>query len=511
MAEPAQGEWTDVPDKPKGGDGWVDVPATDSFSLPPSGPRAAGDLATSLIRGMAKGTLAFAAGPGDLREGAATASNFIAEKTGADPAKGDDRKRLVSDMLKHAIPFLGGPTSDQLKEAVVKPTIGEFGKPQTTAGKYAESVGEFVPSVIGPGGAVRKGAEAIMGGLASEYAREKAEEYLGPIAGTIAGITAGAGAMSTARSLASKLTSDLVPSMAMLEEAADAAYKRARALPLQIDTGSIGRVTDSIIADLKAAGFRDYLADKTFKAIQELRTPAGTNATVTDIDGVRQLLGKAGAGDKVERAASKLARDRIDDYLANIPQNHVVAGSAADVSQIFRDARGNYAPLKRSERLMEAVEAAESRAGSTGSGANVENAIRQEVRKIREAIRKGKTGGYSKDEIEMMDRIIQGTPIGNAARQVGKFAPTGVVSAIPTIGAFLGGGKAAGLGVAGAGVAGKSVGEHLTRKGVSDLDRMIRSRSALNQSGVMPKPPTPEASFADLLARSGMATRAENE
>ena len=50
--------------------------------------------------------------------------------------------------------------------------------PETTGGKYAQSVGEFVPGLVGgPGGVVRKGIQAVVGGAGSEAAGQVAKEY----------------------------------------------------------------------------------------------------------------------------------------------------------------------------------------------------------------------------------------------------------------------------------------------------------------------------------------------
>lgn len=473
------------------------------FNLPKSPARQAADWATDLIRGMAIGTIGLAGTSGDLREGAASGAEFLTEKLGASPEAAGTVKKFMSTGMR-ALPGMSGPTSEDISKVVVKPTIGEFGKPNTQTGKYLQSVGEFIPATVGPGGIPKKIAQAVGGGVGSEYAGSKVEEYLGPTAGKIARVLGGALGSFSGTSAANKIKRDTVPTAEMLEKAAEAAYDKAKLLPLQLDKDGMDRLAASIIAELKHESHRDYLSPKTFRAIEELREPAGMNGTVSDIDGVRKLLGRAGATQE-ERAAANLAKRRIDDYLENIPPNHVVSGDPSQVSQIFREARGNYAPAMRVQQIERAIEKAERAAASSGSGANINNAVRQHLKALRNNEKEMR--GWSSDEKEMLDRIIKGGPISNAARSIGKFAPTGVVSSMPTIAAFLGGGNPAALGVAGTGIAGKAIGDHMTQKGVGELTRMLRSRSDLNPGGALPLPQLPEITAIEQLARSGVANK----
>src|SRR6266704_3219457 len=137
-----------------GGDSWDAFPET-------SGMDTAKDIAKSAGIGMAKGTIGLAGLPGAvanlLARGSQAATNLIAEKTGLDPGPQSGDAVL--------------PTSASLQKNVEGVT-GDFYKPQTLPGHYAETVGEFLPSAIaGPGGVARKVAlQAVVPGLASEAA-----------------------------------------------------------------------------------------------------------------------------------------------------------------------------------------------------------------------------------------------------------------------------------------------------------------------------------------------------
>ena len=138
--------------------------------------RSASDWATSFIRGLAKGTEGMVGLPGDaveaLSHGSKVASDYISEKIGVDKGPEPSKFNLL-------------PTSEGINKAVGgdemrRNTVGKFldKKPETPGGKYAESIGEFVPGMVGgPGGVVRKGIQAVVGGAGSEAAGQVAKEY----------------------------------------------------------------------------------------------------------------------------------------------------------------------------------------------------------------------------------------------------------------------------------------------------------------------------------------------
>ncbi len=93
--------------------------------------------------------------------------------------------------------FSGGPTNKPTQEEItgaVEKAAGPLYQPQTTAGEYARTVGEFVPGAATPGGLMRKAANVVLPGLASEGAGQlaKGSEYepVARIAGGIAGAMA---------------------------------------------------------------------------------------------------------------------------------------------------------------------------------------------------------------------------------------------------------------------------------------------------------------------------------
>jgi len=172
--------WDDFPDKPPSGGG---KDSWDAFPEAPSASTIASDVAKSGGVGVAKGVLGIAGFPGEvanlMAKGSQAATDYIAEKTGLDPGP-----RATESIL---------PTEASLQKNVEGVT-GDFYKPQTTYGHYAETTGEFLPSaLLGPGGIARKVAlQAVVPGIASEAAGQAtAGSSLEPYARAAAGIAAG--------------------------------------------------------------------------------------------------------------------------------------------------------------------------------------------------------------------------------------------------------------------------------------------------------------------------------
>lgn len=203
MAEPYAGE--NLGPLARSGAGWdafpeaPSKPATDDWSAFPEKKTDYGaiakDVAKSAGIGVARGVIGIGGMAGDLSnlgaKGIEKASDFISDQIGVDRYVRPKGGSILDNI----------PTSASLTKNVEGVT-GEFYKPQTTPGHYAETVGEFLPAAIaGPGGIGRKVAmQAVLPGIASEAAGQaSAGTELEPYARAGAGILAGLGGAALSR------------------------------------------------------------------------------------------------------------------------------------------------------------------------------------------------------------------------------------------------------------------------------------------------------------------------
>lgn len=156
-----------------------------------SGQEQFADVFKSGVAGAGRGAIQGVGTGGDLRE----LIKKGAEKAGiVDPATVD---KLITAFGVVGGPIgniiASGPTSKNLQEKVEGVT-GEFHEPQTTAGKFAGTAGEFVGnplSYVGPGGLGAKALQAASAGLGSEAAGQMFEGEEGEGAARVAGAVAG--------------------------------------------------------------------------------------------------------------------------------------------------------------------------------------------------------------------------------------------------------------------------------------------------------------------------------
>lgn len=305
------------------------------------------------------------------------------------------------------------------------------------------------------------------------------------------------------------------PSIAQLYDAANGDYAVAHAMDVNVQPSSIGNFASNLQAQLEGDGLRDYLAPKTFSALQEMQNAAAQAAqaqgpgvvpmtNLADIDGMRRVLGNAAAdfGNPTEQHAAGRAIAGLDSYVRSIPQSDVMSGDVGAAQRVLESARGNYAAAKRAELIESQEDKANRQAGVTGSGANINNALRQKMNQVLN--NKGMQRGFTQDELDQIRSIAMGTPMGNLARKIGKLAPTGVVSSIPVLGAIAAGEPMTAAVVGGIGHAAKLAGEMSTSRGVDALSEMTRNRSplALQLRGLQRRPANPQ--FGPLSAATGL-------
>jgi hypothetical protein len=130
-----------------------------------------------------------------------------------------------------------------------------------------------------------------------------------------------------------------------------------------------------------------------------------------------------------EREASRIALGEINDFVERLPNNReAISYGAPNVREAvkkLREATKAWAIASRADTIEDAMQRALDRAGTSGSGANIENALRQEIRRVLD--RPSRVRGFTTAEKDSMRDIVRGDFKGNALRWLGKLAPTGVI------------------------------------------------------------------------------------
>ena len=128
------------------------------------------DVVLSAGAGARSGILEGLSGmAGDAAAATGDVGAWIAEKLGASP----ETAETVRKVGRYATPFGGMLTTDEVREKITDPLMGDAlkHKPQTTAGEYTKTGVEFLPAAVGNRASLlRRAAQVAIPAIASETA-----------------------------------------------------------------------------------------------------------------------------------------------------------------------------------------------------------------------------------------------------------------------------------------------------------------------------------------------------
>lgn len=244
----------------------------------------------------------------------------------------------------------------------------------------------------------------------------------GAIDGTVGAVLPGIGAGVKKALTAAK------PSIALdaLQAAKNAAYGQVDASGVRYSQqGYRDMVTDLVT---NAVG-DNISADRHPVAVSMLRTlvqkPQGYSPTLTQLDQLRQVVRRdvANSSDDATSHFGKQIIGGIDNFIDNASAGQLTAGSGPKAALAIKTARAANSTYRKVEALDDIVTTARRQAASTGSGGNINNALRQGVRRLLES--DSRSAGFTEAEKSMLEAVVRGGKFENAARLVGKLSPSG--------------------------------------------------------------------------------------
>lgn len=347
-------------------------------------------------------------------------------------------------------------------------------------GGGARLAGQVIGALAVPGGAAKTtvGAALQGAGLGGLYGLGSGEGTLAeraPSAGTgaLVGGAAGATVHKVADALLGRAAAKAVPSLDDLRSTSQAGYDAAEAAGVIIKPEGVQRLATGLVGDLADFGYHPALQPRVKAVVEEAERLAQGNVTFKGLDQFRRIAKNAAASTDPSEAAigSRIVR-RIEAYMENLPADDVLTGNAAQAASGVRQGRENWARMRRGEMVDTARLKAERRAASGGTGGNLDNTIRQNVRAILDNPKRSR--GMTPAEIEAAEKVVRGTGTQNALRLTGRLSPTtGGLSAMLNVGATAANPLLAIPGVAGA--VAKALADGMTVKNANALSEMIRT------------------------------------
>ncbi|WP_334176942.1 hypothetical protein [Pseudoxanthobacter sp.] len=307
----------------------------------------AGDIAQSfgsgLARGAAETVMAPATGAQMLKDGVYGVTDWVENKLrgmlGAEPLSEADiaRRNALRDEIDARTDPIGRVVSSA-QEAVRGWMTRNLHAPQTTAGEYARTIGEFAPAALSPGSLVRRAATVMVPAVASETAGQMTKgtpfETAARVGGAVVGGigTALAGARSAPQQIVRKGASGLdsatvqadwtaakslmadaeqrglsLTPVEALNQVSGGRYRNlAKAQRVAESTGGGAQVMDDFMAarpaQVEASGRAaiDALAPRTMDPVQ-----TGTRAQAAAEGAIQDLRGDINAGTRAAYRAAE--------------------------------------------------------------------------------------------------------------------------------------------------------------------------------------------------------------
>lgn len=278
---------------------------------------------------------------------------------------------------------------------------------------------------------------------------------------------AGAGALAPARAGRPK---PQARSAEELQAAKQAAYQAADQAGVQYAPQAFDGFVNDVTKEAAQAKLNPMRHPKAASMLEELQGLRGSSPTLTEMDQLRQVIRRdvANSTDEAEAFFGKKMIAALDGFIDSAPVT--ATGDAGQGAALIKKARGLNTQYRKVQDVTEAVESARLRAGSTGSGGNVDNAIRQNLRRVLE---NGKN--FTPEEQKALESIVLGGKGQNTLRLVGKLSPSGngLMAALNLGSAASFGGAGAVPGAAGIGA--KWAADAMTQQKVNGLLQLISS------------------------------------
>lgn len=316
--------------------------------------------------------------------------------------------------------------------------------------------------------------------------------------GIVGGVTGGAlGALG--RIGAGKVDPKAYPSADDLHATASAAYKAADDAGVVYTPEAMDRLFTNLRSQFADFGYDPALQPKAAVALGKIEELVGQNVTLKGLDTVRKIAGNAyEAGNKSSNALSTKIASAIDDLVTNPQAGDVLTGDGAVAANAIESAREAYRQARKLEIVQALLGRGEANAATSGTGANVENATRQQLKRF--LLNEKMNRGFTDPEMSALSDAVLGTKLQNALRAIGKMSPDngGLMGALHLLGAGSTGG--ASLPFAAATTVAKHGADAMSRNPARIVEALIA-----NGGQALP-PPTVSAArkaIIDALVRGG--------
>ena len=345
--------------------------------------------------------------------------------------------RTPSSTISEMLP---GPRSETPVERVIQSSAGALGGTagSVTGGRAlaaAPGVNQGLKAVGQEASRLPIG-QLVTAPLATGAGQSVSEVTGSPLLGLATGVATGsaAGVRPVKRGA--------VPSAEELAARSQANYDVLDKSGFQLDASQFVSHMQGMAPKLRSsAGYDPRIMPKVDVALSNLTT--ATPKTVQELDTLRTIIGTAAkSADASERKAAKQLLDEFDTYVTTAPPSAIVSGDKTAMDA-WKEARADYAKMKKSELITDIISDAELAKGTQESSiASQLSSLAKNDKKMR---------FFTPDEQAAIREAAKGGKLQSMLNVMGKFSPTtpaaAIFTAVNPLGAY----------TAGAGMAARSL------------------------------------------------------
>ena len=297
------------------------------------------DMARSGATGVRQGIESTVGMFGDAAAMTGDIVGWGAGKLGASPET-QDWARTIGRRVN---PFGMMSTTDEIRSAT-KPVIGENYQPQTVAGEYARTVGQFAPAAIaGPGSIGRKAAMTVIPAMASETAGQATKgTALEPYARGGAALVSGVGVASLGKNVgAVKQMRKEAPTYEAVVADKNTLYNALDNAGIQFDAKAYSNMVGGLAHKLRT--FTDKSAPLTRDVLSTARSKKlGKTRSFRDVEDLlsraKGILREPNASN-ADKAAAHVLIDDLDRFFNKAPLTSNGTIAAENVPAVAAKAR----------------------------------------------------------------------------------------------------------------------------------------------------------------------------
>lgn len=440
------------------------------------------DALKSVAAGLGSATTGILGMGGDARSALSAATDWAGSKMGASP----EAVQTFKDYAAKISPIMANmPTTRQVIDSAPDPIVSPDYEPKTGLGGYLKTGAEFLPAAIGgPEGLAarlftRVAAPAIGSETAGQLTRGTAIEPYARVGGALLG---GAGATAATRKFqemaAARQAGNAIPSTEDLLKSGSNGFEAVKASDAIIKPSSVEQMAKDIKTEMLNEGKHPTSEGQAgvFAALDRLEAMGQSPGGVTpkDMEIIRRNLADL-KPNLLAGPTARMATDKFMEKYSALGQGDLLNGS--NPFPALKNAIADYAAGKRSETIQGKRNLAElnsnTPAGMLDSGVGgqaLQRTMKQLARPINNTnVPVARKLGFNTQEVSAINEAASGTKMTHAAELMDRLIPA-KLGAIPAMLA-------------------RQIGGLTTKRQVSALDSLVRSRSPMAAQVASQLPP----------------------